>query len=180
MSWNTSVILIRQDLSGDWPGLLETLGFRDPAPAGTVSWEEASSNSLDGKAVGVKDGWTVVWDPDGFTTVWDPEPTDDYLFWPAIVDRALKKLSRGSPALGLVWAGVGDAHGFAWYLDGRRPRWRFAHGSQVDQGGQPLPEEEVFRQTMDEEDRLFLLMGRLTLPMSALEDVTFEVYRVAR
>jgi hypothetical protein len=96
------------------------------------------------------------------------------------VDRALRKLSVGSRALSLAWAGDGDAHSFAWYLDGRRARWRTAQQSQVEEGSPPLPEEEVFRQTTDEEDRLFLLMARLALPMTALEDVPFEVFRVAR
>jgi hypothetical protein len=181
MAWNTSVILIQQDLSRDPAGLLCTLGFDTPMPAGTAPWERVASGMLEGKAVGAKDGWTAVWDPRGFVEVWDPEPTDDWMFWPAPVDNALKKLSRGGKALGLVWGGGVDAYAFAWYQDGRKLRWRLVRAGQVrGEGGAPdATEREVFAQTDDEERRLFLLMERRAFPVSEMKDVSYKVYTIA-
>jgi hypothetical protein len=124
--------------------LLADLGLPGKRDVGVVSGDQAGASDLQGRAIGVVQGWTVVWDPMMFI----PDGLDDFegLFetgiWCAAVEQGLLTLSQRSRVYSFVVEGSSDSHGFAWYVNGRRRRlWLSQEGSFVMQEGPRLAEE---------------------------------------
>lgn len=63
MSWNSSFIALKSDFSNQIDKLQSHLGIVLSEPVQTISWEEATSSAIEGKSVGISEGWTIICDP---------------------------------------------------------------------------------------------------------------------
>jgi hypothetical protein len=159
--------------------LLADLGLPGKRPVGVVSGDQAGASDLQGRAIGVVRGWTIVWDPMMFI----PDGLDDLegMFetgiWSAAVEQGLLTLSQQSRVYSFVVEGSSDSHGFAWYVKGQRRRlWLSQEGSVVMEEGPRLAEEAAAAEEPDGEQRMFVLMKALT--GVSIADADSASYRV--
>jgi hypothetical protein len=162
MSWHTSALLIEGDQIQRGPALFEDLGFPGLAAVSEVNGEEAGSGGLPGRALGLIRDWTMVFDPWMFIAPGSHVPKGH--MWSAELETALLTLSQGRRIYFFIAEGVSATHGFAWYAQGQRTRiYMCQEGTAIMEDGEPLPEEmEARSEEPDEEQRLFLVMEKLT------------------
>jgi hypothetical protein len=180
MSWNTSLIFIKQIDAEQLGPVLDGLGVDRDTPGEAVSFEDATSSHAGGKSVGHVDGWTVVCDPVGFASTWTRMPRQNELWSPQVegVLRAASKIS--SPMFGFLIWGMEGRFGFSAYHNGRRVRLRLVDRGNVrkDQGRR-LAEEAASEEDADvelSEEGLLLLMERVCLPFERLSNAEFQLY----
>lgn len=164
MSWHTSGVLINTDFSEDLPGFLEKLGFTAAESGGdTVTFEEATSSGMEELAVSVVDGWTCLF-------------SSFALF--LINDKQLAKVGKESKVFSFTLEGSSGAAGFEWWVEGKKVRERMVvEGSETVNKGKPLPEEKVvFAKEKDDEQRVLLLMEKLTVSFKGLSKARFQVF----
>jgi hypothetical protein len=179
MSWHTSGLLIRADWHTRPAALSHQLGFPEPELEGRVSFEEATSLGSPGWAIGYVGGWTAVWDAHMFLNLTNPQPPAPQSLWPAKVEAGLARLSERSQVFSLLLEGASGTFGFALYRDGSRVRCYLRQADTIWISlGTTLPEEvEVSASSRDEETRILLLLQRLTVPISQLAGIEYDVYR---
>jgi hypothetical protein len=166
VSWHTSALVIEGHHAERGAQLLADLGLPGKQDVGAISGDQAGASDLQGRAIGLVRGWTVVWDPMMFI----PDGLDDLegMFetgiWSAAVEQALLTLSQRSRVYSFVVEGSSDSHGFAWYVSGRRRRlWLSQEGSVAMEEGPRLAEEAAATaEEPDGEQRMFVLMKALT------------------
>jgi hypothetical protein len=161
--------------------LLADLGFPGLREVAQVNGDEAGSINLEGRAIGVVSGWTLVWDPVMFIPD-DPVQAKEVFsesLWVPAVDRALARMSASSRIYSFVTEGTSGTHGFAWYVQGTRRRLRLCgEGVTLLEDGAPLPEElTATSDEPDEEQQLFVLMKLLTgVSVAEAYPVMFRVF----
>ncbi len=164
MSWHTSGILIHADHSKDIPWLLNALGFpKAEHQDETVDFDEATSSAMDWMAVGYVDGWTCA-----FGNVMALMAEDD----------AVAEISKSADVFSFHLEGTCGSAGFEWWSGGKALRkWRSMEGEVDINEGKPLAaEKKVFHQEEDDEQRVLLLMEKLTVPFKRLAKTSFDVY----
>lgn len=166
MSWHTSAIVIESDHHDRGPALLAELGFPGKSEVGEVNGDEAGGGDLAGRAMTVVSGWTIIWDPMMFAPE-DLSNLDGMMrdgIWAPAVERTLARLSENSKVYSFLAEGASDTNGFAWYVQGQRRRvWLSQAGEILLDDGAILPEEsEAQKEEPYDEQRLFLLMEKLT------------------
>lgn len=166
MSWHTSALVIEGDHAGRGPALLADLGFPGKSEVGEVNGDEAGSGDLAGRAMAVVSGWTIIWDPMMFVPE-DLSSLDGMMqdgIWAPAVERTLARLSENAKVYSFLAEGASDTNGFSWYVQGQRKRVCLSQaGEIVLEAGDMLPEEsEAQREEPYDEQRLFLLMEKLT------------------
>ena len=168
MSWHSSAILIQaESLPGD-AFLLGLLGFPGALEFGPIDFDSATSTAVLealegslGAAVASVEGWVSIWGPLLFAD-----------------SDALARLSRGGAAMTLMLEGASGTAGFDWYRDGiLLRRWLVQEGNVIHDEGDPLPEESEAALD-DDESRVLLLLERLVLPLGALADAQYTLYRL--
>jgi hypothetical protein len=147
------------------------LGCSGLRQVGEVDGDEAGSLHLGGKAVGVVDGWTLIWDPMMFLGE-GPEVAVPPGLWPRQVEEALVHWSQRTRIYSFLTEGSSGTYGFAWYANGTRRRLCLRRqGTLVLEDGSVLPEErdaearepnEEPDENPDDEQVLFALMEGLT------------------
>lgn len=181
MSWHTSALVIEGDHGGRGSALLAELGFPGRSEVGEVDGDTAGSGDLGGRAMAVVSGWTIIWDPMMFI----PDDLNDLEgmmkdgLWAPAVERTLARLSENAKVYSLLAEGASDTNGFAWYVKGERRRvWLSQAGEVVLDTGALLPEEsEARKEEPYDEQRLFLLMEKLTgVSMNAAVAATYTLY----
>jgi hypothetical protein len=177
MSWHTSAISIEGDQAQRGPALFADLGFPGLTAVSEVSGEEAGSGGLPGRALGLIREWTMVFDPWMFVAPDASVPKGH--MWSAQLETALLTLSESRRIYFFITEGVSATHAFAWYAQGQRTRrcvWQ--DGTVVMEDGEPLPEEiQAMSEEPDEEQRLFLIMEKLT-GVSMVDDVFAGRFKV--
>ena len=181
MSWNSTFIAIKRDLSRQLDQLQTDLGITLGEPIASISWEEATASSVTGKSVGIGDGWTIICDPFMFldsAKVESPAPDN---IWLPTIETGLEICSVGSIALGFIVAGVSDTYGMTIHHNGKLLRCRLVQeGKIIVDAGKPLAEEaEAFDEEADEELRVFLLLEKFGLSSDKLEHMQFTLYEPA-
>jgi hypothetical protein len=163
MPWHTSALVIEGDHEERAAELLADLGFPALKRGPQITGDEAGESSLPGRAVGVVNGWTFVWDPLMFAPNHPSEPFEDGI-WSRQLDQTLARMSRQGRVYSFHSEGASDTHGFAWYAKGAlRRSWLWRHGEVAFEKGAILPEEQAaVAEDPDEEGRLFVLMEKLT------------------
>lgn len=161
MSWHASGVIVRVATpEGGYAAFLRSLGLGEPTFERAATFDDALGG--DGVAVASVDGWTCAW---GELLVVD--------------DGALAALA--CDAFAFVLEGTSDTYLFEWWAEGVRKRKRLSQaGEVVIDEGKPLPgEKAIFRAEADEEERVFALIEKLTLPVRRLMQPTYHVFRVA-
>lgn len=159
MSWNT-VLTFAQGIGPDQiEGVLA--GFK--ASGGTTSFEQATSLSAQGLAVGRAADWTVLCHSADL-----PVPDEDLL----------SRASAGGQALVLILGGTGDVYGMQLLRLGQLLREQIvSEGETVQESGEPIPEEAGLDAAEHDEDWLFGLMEAVTgLTLDDLMPLPFEVW----
>lgn len=175
MSWHTGGAAIKGSDS-DPASLLESLGFPGLKLSREVDGEEASSSSLEGKAVAVVEGWTFVWDP---IMLMLPDPTIfESAIFPAVVEAQFCVLSQAGGVFAFVMEGTSGTHGYAFYRSGVRERvWLAQEGAAILDEGNPLPGEDKFNENSDSEQRVLLMLERQTsVPLDHVMGARFTVW----
>ncbi len=162
MSWHTSgLVLQRETPEKGYQAFLESLDLEDPVFQRKAPFDDAISG--EGIAIASVDGWTSVW---GALLV--------------VSDHVLKKLSKQANAYAFLLEGTSGSFMFEWWVNGSLRRKRFIQEGKVTiDKGKPLAEEkEVFGKEVDEEQRILLLMEKLTLPFRRLTKPKYHVFQV--
>jgi DNA-binding LytR/AlgR family response regulator len=184
---HTSAVVIEGDSGSHPTELLAELGFPDLRPL--FETDDPAHGAHPGKAVGVTDGWTFVWDPQTFFGLFplddqaappdDPWDMFESRIWPSPLDEILARMSGQRRVFSFITEGAILSHGFAWYASGSRQRaWLSVDGEIVFQDGTPLREEAVASaEEPDDEQRLFVLGKMLTgVGVVPATPVRFTVY----
>ncbi len=179
MSWNSTFIVLKRDFSNHIDKLQNDLGIVLGKPLQTISWEEATSSSIEGKSIGIGEGWTIICDPYMFLDSIESESHEPNRMWLPTIEKGLELCSVGSKAIGFVMSGVSGTYGMSIYDNGKIIRCRLVQeGKTVIDFGSPMLEEiETFRDESDEEERAFMLLKKFGLPFSNLENIKFNLYQ---
>jgi hypothetical protein len=164
MSWHTSGVLIHADFSDDFPGLLEKLGVSDAERQDEpISFEDATSVSMEGLGVACVDGWTCL-----FSSL--------AVF--LIDSEALAKIAKKADVFTFTLEGSSGAAGFEWLTGGKSVRRRMVvEGDVTVDTGKPLAvEKKIFAKEEDDEQRVLLLMEALTVPFESLSKARFTMF----
>lgn len=162
MSWHTSAILINADMSKDLDSLFETLGIGGAEAGESVSFEDASSPSSEGVAVGFVDGWTVLW---------------GNLALLMIDDDGVAEFAKSADVFQMTLEGASGTAGFTWYAGGRLTRdWMRQEGELLKNRGKKLPEEKDAFATHDDEQAVWQILIALTVPYKKLETISYQLY----
>ena len=164
MSWHTSGMLIHADFTDDYPRLLKILGLRaEPLEEDRVSFEDATSSSMEGLGIGVVDGWTCLFSSFALMLV---------------EENGVAKIAKKADVFSMMLEGSSGAAGFEWWSRGKKIRERMVvAGEIITDNGKPLRQEkQVFINEEDDEQRVLLLMEKLTVPIERLVQVSFSVY----
>jgi hypothetical protein len=165
MSWHTNVLVTQVDLpEKSYRPFVEGLDAGSPSFREKLLFNEAidwMSDEGDGIAIASVDGWTSVW--------------GEFLF---LSDKELGKLSKVGDCYFAMLDSRSDTFLFEWWSKGVRVRKRaFQQGAVFMDMGKPLPQEmEAFKETKDEEERIFLLMEKLSIPFKRLTKPKFHMF----
>lgn len=180
MSWHTSALVIEGSHLARGPDILADLGLPGRTDVGPISGADVGSSDLEGRAIGVVGGWTLIWDPMMFV----PDDLEDLTgmfedgIWSEPVDLALAHISEKSRVYSFVAEGSSDTNGFAWYVGGSRARLLLSQARELvlDEGA-ALPEETAaITEEPAEQSRLFLLMEKLTgVSLEASDAATYRL-----
>jgi hypothetical protein len=163
MSWHTSALLIKADFSKNHFNLFKMLGLNGGEASEIVSFDDASSGSNDGLALGSVAGWTALWG--ALEMVW------------LIDDRRLDKLAKKADIFWMILEGTSDTAGFTWWTGGKKVRdWMSQAGEVIKNEGKALPEEKKAFAKKDEEQGVLQMLMSLTLPLKSLEAIQYQMY----
>lgn len=169
MSWHNGAILVHADFSGNFCELFRVMGLRKARRR--ADWDVHLGQYGDGFHAGV--GVTVC---DGWTCLFGAEPCF------AMDDGRLSGLA--SRAELLAWQLEGSCgHGFyEWWQGGKKRRhWSETEGSILRDEGPPLFKgDELPPEGIDSEDRVFLAMAALAIPLEKLWDRPLAGYEFPR
>jgi hypothetical protein len=162
MSWHTNAILIRADLSKDYPAMFDMLGLGGAQPGELVSLEDASSALSECVAVGTIEDWTVLW---GNMALY------------MIAEGGVANLAKTADVFQMILEGASGTAGFTWYTCGGLARdWMRQDGEIIKDEGNPLPEEQNAFADQDDEQAVWQLLVALTLPYEKLEAIRYQMY----
>jgi hypothetical protein len=162
MSWHTNAILIKRDYSDDYDGLLEKLALKGGVAESVVSFEDASSGSNEGVAVGTVDGWTVLFGTYVLLTV-DSD--------------VVAKIAKKCEIFQMNLEGASGTAGFTWWAGGKVVRdWMCQDGEVVTNEGKPLPAEKKAFAKKDSEEGVLEMLMALTVPWKKLLATEFRMY----
>lgn len=160
--------------------LLEVLGFPNAKFERTISFSEAGSSNLTGRALAVTEDWTAIFDPQAFG-IFVGAPTADG-FLPAILERKLAVLSREAEVFSFMLAGTSDTAAFTHFVGGARTRCLLMQeGAPVINIGTPSAVEmAVMSENPDMEDAMFSLAQRLGFDLFAEPSPQYSLYSFGR
>lgn len=183
MSWHTAGIAFKiQDGISDQE-LFGILGLTLGAAKGEVSFDEASSSMVEGRAVGSSGGWILVFDPMMFLS--PTAPPDDFgnSMWTAELESRMIQASERADVFGFLLEGASGTAGFSLYSRGERRRLLMTQEDQVVFDiGDVLDEEKVaFAEEDDTEQRVLILAEKLGLDFSSARQMKtmFRLYDYA-
>lgn len=178
MSWNTGAIFIRSGLGHEPEQLLARLGVQDAKFVGRVSFDEATSGLGEGWAIGVVEGWTLVFDPIMFLSLGWPEG-DSLSIWPLPLENRLCEMSRECEVVSFLLAGASGTAGFARFNDGELERCFLFQDGQIKDIGAPSPEEQraFAEESGDEEQAVLALAARLSVGWDKIAEAEFSLFQ---
>lgn len=179
MSWNTGAIFIHSRL-GDVPEqLFARLGARNSEFVGRVSFDEATSGLGEGWAIGVVEGWTLIFDPMMFLSLGWPEG-DSQSIWPLALESRLCEMSRDGGIVSFMLAGASGTAGFAHFRDGELDRcFLYTEDGQIKDVGVTRPEEQQAwaEENGDEEQAVLSLAARLSVGWQKIAQAEFALFQ---
>lgn len=178
MSWNTSAILIHSRI-GDAPEqCFASLGASGGKFVRSISFDEAASSSLEGLALAVVEGWTLIFDPVMFMNLHFPAEESPSI-WPRTLDRRLLELSREQEVVSFLLFGVSGTSGFAHFIGGERKRvFLYQQGEQLKNVGAPsTQEQQAFAEKEDEEQAILSLIERLSVDWDKVAEAEFALFQ---
>jgi len=167
MSWNIHALLVQVETpEKSYKTFISKLGIGEPTLREKASFDAAIdsiTDVYDGVAIGSAEGWTSVWGEPSRLIVGETELTE---------------LSKKSKAYFFMMSGFSETYYFEAWVDGSQRRKRICQAGEVfNEHGEPLPQEVLeYAETDDEEDRMFGLMDRLTVPHRRLTKPKFHVF----
>ncbi len=166
MSWNINALLVKVETpEKSYKTFISKLGIGEPKLREKVSYEEAidsMADTMDGVAIGSAEGWTSVWGD---------------LCSLIVSQEVLAELSKKFRTYFFWIHGISETYIFEAWIDGEQVRRRLCQAGEVSEDGTPLPHEQTeYDKTDDEEDRMFGLMDRLTVPYRRLTKPKFHVF----
>ncbi|WP_425613617.1 hypothetical protein NA78x_003452 [Anatilimnocola sp. NA78] len=165
MSWHTCGILIKADYSDDYPALLEKLGLGAATPGEMVSFDEASSSSCEGVAIGTLGGWTSIWG--NFVLL-------------MIDDDAVTTISKNADVFQLLLEGASCTAGFTFHSGGKLVRdWMRQEDNVVKDVGKPLPLEETAFKEADDEQAVLQLASAMTIQVQNWHFTKFQTFNLS-
>ena len=178
MSWNTSAIFIHSSLGHEPEQLLARLGAQNAEPAGRVSFDVATSGLGEGWAIGVVEGWTLLFDPNMFLALGWPEGDSASIWSPALEPR-LREMSRESEVVSFLLGGASGTAGFAHFKDGELARCFLFQDGQLKDVGAPSPEEQqaFAEEDGDEEQAVLSLAAQLSVSWDKIAEAEFALFR---
>lgn len=176
MGWNTSAVLIKASIDDTAEQFLEWLGFPNSRFVRTVSFDEAASADLPGRAMGACKEWTAIFDPEVFGLFSGAPVADGFL--PASFEQALAELSQQAEVFCFMLASTSDTAAFAHFSGGQRLRCLLKQeGLAVIDKGEPSESESaaMFENT-DMEEAVFALAGHLGFDLFAEPQPSYSLF----
>ncbi|RYG62960.1 hypothetical protein EON80_22130 [bacterium] len=180
MSWNTSAILINSRIGETPEQCFAALGAETGESEGNISFDEASSLSLGGRAIAVVEDWTIIFDPFMFRTLYMDSEGESKGIWPFELENRLQELSTGHEVVSFLIFGTSDTFGFAHFQGGEQSRcFLFQEGAALKQIGTVSAEEELaFAQNPgDEEQAILSLVEKLSVSWDQIAAAEFALFQ---
>jgi hypothetical protein len=179
MSYNTSAVLIKSKVGEQPERLFEALGFPNAKFVRSVSFDEATSNHLPGRALAVSKNWTAIFDPEAFGLFVDAPIADGFL--PASLEQRLAALSRQAEVFSFMLAGTSSTAAFTHFLGGTRVRCLLMQeGAPAIEIGTPGEiETAVMAEDPDMEDAMFSIAERLGFDLFAEPHPQYSLFSFA-
>ena len=178
MSWNTTFLIQRTKSGLGKAHYFAGLGLPGGREAGRISFDEAGSTELPGKALAVVDQWTIVIDPFMFMEVANHRSFKGSSLFPIVVESRLIPSTDRAPAYGFVTLGVSATYGFASYEGGKRTRLILRQeGQTIFDEGTPSLSRDAWSADVDEEQVVLGLIPEITgLSFGRLKSTEFTLF----
>jgi len=180
MSWNTSAILIKSRIGDQPEKLFEALGFPNAKLVRSISFDEAGSGSLPGRALAVTKDWTAIFDPQAFGLFANIRIADGFL--PAMLEQRLAALSRQAEVFSFMLAGTSSTAAFTHFVGGLRVRCLLMQegASAIDIGTPGEIEAAVLAQEPDMEEAIFSIAEKLGFDLFADPHPQYSLFSFGR
>lgn len=178
MSWNTTFLVQRTKSGLGKARYFSGLGLPGATEVGPISFDEAGSSVLPGKALAVIGQWTIVIDPFMFMEVANHPSFRGSSLFPIVVESRLLPSTDRAPAYGFVTFGTSATYGFAAYENRERTRLILRQeGTTIYDEGAPILEGDSWSSTRDEEQLVLGLIPEITgLSFEQLEAADFTLF----
>lgn len=178
MSWNTTFLIQRTKSGLGKAHYFSGLGLPGATEVGTISFDEAGSGALPGKALAVIDQWTIVIDPFMFMEVANHPSFMGSSLFPIVVESRLLSSTDRAPAYGFVTFGTSATYGFAAYEGRERTRLILRQeGTTIYDEGTPTLPGDSWSSDTDEEQLVLGLIPEITgLTFERLEQTEFTLF----
>jgi hypothetical protein len=179
MSWNTSAILIKSGVGEKAEKLFEILGFPNAQFVRHISFDEASSDRLIGRALAVSNGWTVIFDPKAFGLFANAQIADGYL--PQSLELRLARTSLYYEVFAFMLAGTSSTAAFTHFVGGSRVRCLLMQEGTpaIDLGAPSEIETAVMAEESDMESAVLTIAERLGFDLFAEPPPRYSLFSFA-
>lgn len=169
MSWHTSGIGLKVKEQLTDHQLFELLGIKSGKAKGTISFDEAGTSMIEGRAIGVSGDWMMIFDPMMFITPTSELEDFGNTMWDRHFEKRLIQASKKADIFGFILEGTSGTAGFSFYSQGTCKRVLLVQEDQiVVEVGSPIQEEKaVFEEETDSEQRVLLLAERIGFDFSS-------------
>jgi hypothetical protein len=178
MSWHTSAIFLNSHCGKGAVSCFSYLGLPGARFVRNISFDDAASNRIEGRAIAVVDRWTVVFDPLMFMTLANAQGVSSEGIWPVVLESRLRGLSNKWEIVSILLEGSSGSYGFARFAGGAQVRCFLRQSGQsiIDLGAPSEAERQAFADHADEEAAVLTLAQGLTVSLAELSAAEFSLY----
>ena len=178
MSWNTTFLVQRTRSGLGKAHYFAGLGLPGAKEIGIVSFDDAGSSGLPGKALAVVGDWTIVIDPFMFMEVANHPTFKGSSLLPIVVESRLLSSTERWPAYAFVAFGASATFGFAAYEERERTRLILRQeGETIYDEGKAVLAGDVWTHEEDEEQLVLGLIPEVTgISFEELEKTQFRLF----
>lgn len=175
MSYNTAFLFSKTHRGKGKSHYFGGLGLPNGKECGDLTFDQATSLNLDGKALAVIKDWTVVIDPTLFYEVENHPSVKEPGLFPVVIES---RLDGKSTSLGAILFGNSSTYGFT-YFNKKRERLFLKSDNEIihDIGSSTFPSDN-FNETEGGEEAIFGIIYEATgLSAKDLEDATYLKFK---
>lgn len=170
--------MVYGDCGTDAEACFENLRIPGTATSSYVSFDEASSPNLDGRAYASVDSWNVIIDPTMFFDLVEDPSEKPQSVWPNNLESRFE-LNRYD-VIGILLDGASGTYGFTRHERGVRVRCWLIQGETLilDEGTPARMESEIFQAVGDPEQALLRILFQSSVDLERVRNTRFQIIAI--